>query len=196
MLKKPKTTHKKHADIELGHSAYTDNDGIKDKVWLRQKAIEGLDHVSVLDLFAGDNTIWKNIKTDHYVGVDKDGDKGENIRADNRQVIKGLDLSMFNVIDCDAYGIPYEQIQMLFENDTLQKGTVVIYTCITGVLNRICVRALDDYGIQEEYKRSRVLYNPYSKDMFDSMLRSHGITKTYSFTKSKTMKKEYGFFVV
>ena len=63
---------KKHADIELGHSAYTDNDGLHDKVWLRKQAVRDLPRLSVLDLFAGDNLIWSQIKTDHYVGVEKE----------------------------------------------------------------------------------------------------------------------------
>ena len=104
---------KKHADIELGHSAYTDNDGIGQKIALRKKAIDGLDQICVLDLFAGQNLIWSKIKTDSYIGIEKQRGKGKNICADNRDVIPGIDLSKFTVIDCDAYGIPYEQIQLL-----------------------------------------------------------------------------------
>lgn len=187
---------KKHADIELGHSAYTDNDGIGKKVTLRKKAIQGLDRVCVLDLFAGENLIWSRIKTDSYLGIEKERGKGKNICADNRDIIPVLDLSQFTVIDCDAYGIPYEQIQLLYENGTMRSGTVIIYTCISGVLNRLSVRTLQDFGLEKEYKRSRVLYNPYSADMFHAMLYSHGIEKAFCYTNKKTMMKEYGYFFV
>lgn len=163
---KQKTAIRKHAEIELGHSAYTDNDGIKKKVWLRKQAISGLNRVSVLDLFAGDNLIWSQIETERYYGVEAEKGKGNNLHIDNRKVIPILDLSDFTVIDCDAYGVPYEQIELLFENPTLQKGTIIIFTCITGVLNKICNRAREDYGIYEMYKRTRVLFNRYTDEMF------------------------------
>lgn len=187
---------KKHADIELGHSAYTDNANLEKKVSLRKEAIRELKEVKVLDLFAGENLIWSKIKTDRYYGIEAEKGKGKNLNVDNRRIIPVLDLSKFNVIDCDAYGIPYEQISMIFENPTLQKGTVIIYTCITGVLNRICVKALKDFDLQENYKRSRVLYNKYSRDMFFEMLRRNGVKKVTSYRDDATMQKEYGYFVV
>lgn len=187
---------KRHADIELGHSAYTDNANLGAKVALRRRAISGLANVRVLDVFAGDNLIWSQIPTESYLGIEKEKGKGRNIHADNRAVIPGLDLAQFTVIDCDAYGIPYEQIQLLYENGTMRPGTVIIYTCISGVLNRLCVRAIEDYGIREEYARSRVLYNPYSVDMFHAMLYRHGIRKVCRYTDAKAMQKEYGFFTV
>lgn len=187
---------KKHADIELGHSVYTDNDGLASKVSLRKKATSGIEEVRVLDLFAGENKIWSKIRTDSYLGIEKEKGKGENIHADNRLIIPKLDLSQFTVIDCDAYGIPYEQIQLLYENGTMKPGTIIVYTCISGVLNRLSNRALDDYGIKQEYKRSRVLYNPYSVDMFHAMLYRNGVKRLTCYTNKKTMTKEYGYFSV
>ena len=187
---------KKHADIELGHSAYTDNANLAKKVSLRKEATKGIKELKVLDLFAGENLIWSKIKTDRYFGVEAEKGKGKNLNVDNRRIIPALDLSQFNVIDCDAYGIPYEQISMIFDNPTLQNGTVIIYTCITGVLNRICVKALKDFDLQENYKRSRVLYNKYSRDMFFEMLRRNGVKKVTSYRDDATMQKEYGYFVV
>ena len=186
----------KHADIELGHSAYTDNGTLAKEVALRKEATKGLKELKVLDLFAGENLIWSKIKTDRYFGVEAEKGKGKNLNVDNRRIIPALDLSQFNVIDCDTYGIPYEQISMIFENPTLQNGTVIIYTCITGVLNRICVKALKDFDLQENYKRSRVLYNKYSRDMFFEMLRKNGVKKVTSYRDDATMQKEYGYFVV
>lgn len=187
---------KKHADIELGHSAYTDNANLAKKVALRKEATKELKELRVLDLFAGENLIWSKIKTDRYFGVEAEKGKGKNLNVDNRRIIPVLDLSDFNVIDCDAYGIPYEQISMIFDNPTLRKGTVIIYTCITGVLNRICVKALKDFDLQENYKRSRVLYNKYSRDMFFEMLRRNGVKKVISYRDDATMQKEYGYFIV
>lgn len=187
---------KRHSDCEVGHSVYTDNANLRKKVALREKATEGLKEVKVLDLFAGENMIWRNIHTDRYYGIETEKGKGTNLNCDNRRIIPALDLSQFTVIDCDSYGIPYEQIKMLFANKTLKKGTVIIYTCISGTLNHVCVKAQKDFGIQDNYKRSRVLYNRYSREMFFSMLYEHGIKKTVCYRDDHSMKKEYGFFVV
>lgn len=100
---------KQHAAIELGHSAYTDNDGLAEKVALRKKAVEGINGpLCVLDLFAGENRIWKHFDLERYYGIEAEKGKGDNLHADNRNIIPLLDLSCFNVIDCDAYGTPYD----------------------------------------------------------------------------------------
>lgn len=187
---------KKHADGDLGHSVYTDNANLEKKVALRKEAIRGLEELKVLDLFAGENLIWSKIKTDRYFGIESEKGKGKNLNVDNRRIIPVLDLRQFNVIDCDAYGIPYEQISMIFDNTTLQKGTVIIYTCITGVLNHICSKCQKDFDLRENYKRTRVLYNKYSRDMFFEMLRRNGVKKVTSYRDDATMQKEYGYFVV
>ena len=85
---------------------------------------------------------------------------------------------------------------MIFDNTTLQKGTVIIYTCITGVLNHICSKCQKDFDLSENYKRTRVLYNKYSRDMFFEMLRRNGVKKVTSYRDDATMQKEYGYFVV
>lgn len=188
---------KRHAEIELGHSVYTDNDGIDQKVMLRRQAVKSIrEPLRVLDLFAGENKIWKCIGTDRYYGIEAEKGKGRNLHADNRAIIPHLDLSAFNVIDCDAYGTPYDQIKLLFDNGTMKSGTVVIYTCITGTLNRLSVKMIKDYGLEDEYRRSRVLYNPYAAEMFHAMLYRYGIRSVTAYHIKKSMDKEYGYFIV
>ena len=68
---------KRHADIELGHSTYTDNDGLQSKILLRKAAIKGLAEVKVLELFAGDNLIWSNISCSRYYGIEAEKGKGK-----------------------------------------------------------------------------------------------------------------------
>lgn len=187
---------KRHADIELGHSAYTDNDGLEAKIALRKRATQGLkEPLRVLDLFAGENKIWANFDCERYYGIEAEKGKGRNLHADNRNIIPLLNLAAFNVIDCDAYGTPYDQISLLFGNPTLKSGTVIIYTCITGTLNRLSVKMIGDFNLQEQYAHSRVLFNPYASEMFHAMLHDHGVEKVSCYRKKKTMMKEYGFFV-
>lgn len=191
-----KTTIKRHREQDVGHSVYTDNDGLKNKIWLRKQATIGVDDIRVLDLFAGENRIWENIKTSRYYGIEKEKWKGKNLHIDNRKIIPIMDLSGFNVIDCDPYGIPYTQVKLLFENKTLQKGTIIIFTCISGVLNQMDKTEIEDYGLREMYKRTRVLFNRYADEMFFSMLKKYGVEKVTMYGMEKQMKKRYGFFTV
>jgi len=85
-----------------------DNKSIANKVFLRRKATEHLSTLRVLDLFAGNNVLWRNFEKERYYGVELLPDKGVNLNADARQVVDSLDLSDFNVIDCDSYTIPFE----------------------------------------------------------------------------------------
>ncbi|MDE6401593.1 MAG: hypothetical protein K2L54_03170, partial [Clostridiales bacterium] len=86
----------------------TDNKSIGNKIFIRKQAIADLSTINVLDLFGGNNVLWKNIHTDKYFGIEKQKDKGKNLVADAHKVFDYLDLSQFNVIDVDSYGISFD----------------------------------------------------------------------------------------
>ncbi len=136
------------------HSIKTDNTNIESKVELRRRAVKGLEEVKVLDLFAGNNVLWSDIKTDRYFGVEREKGKGRNLNADNLKVIPSLDLSQFNVIDLDSYGIPYQQVKALYRNPTLRKGTRIIYTCIGNAMSTMCTECVKDFNLQEFIKKN------------------------------------------
>jgi len=121
----------------------TDNKSVGNKVFLRRKATEQLGALSVLDLFAGNNVLWRNIDTERYYGVELVPGKGANLTADAKQAIESLDLSAFNVIDCDSYGIPFEICRKLLENPSVQSGTVILYTAITNDFTQLPNLCLD-----------------------------------------------------
>ncbi len=80
----------------------TDNKSIPNKIFIRKKAIEKLKTIKVMDLFAGRNVLWNNIKTDKYFGIDIATNKGKNLNVDTRKAFDSLDFSEYNVIDCDS----------------------------------------------------------------------------------------------
>lgn len=82
----------------------TENSYLSLKLAVRREAVAGLDQVRVLDAFGGRNTLWSQIPTDRYYGVEKQKGKGQNLPADNRRALESLNLADFNVIDLDAYG--------------------------------------------------------------------------------------------
>jgi len=175
----------------------TDNDKLTDKVFLRQVATRDKDELRVLDLFAGENLIWQNFDCARYFGVEQQKGKGKNLYADNRRVIPKLDLSDFNVIDVDSYGIPFVQIEQLFKNSTLQDGTVIVYTCIGNSLTTITNSCKRKFGITEMYKESPTLFNGFGTDYFHAMLYDYGVRKVTMYKrKTNEFNKEYGFFTV
>lgn len=178
------------------HSISTDNTGLKNKIRLRKECIQGLDEVRVLDLFAGENKIWKNIGTDKYFGIEMEKNKGKNLHANNLKVIPSLDLSEFNVIDCDAYGIPFEQIEALYKNDSLKKGTLIIYTAISSAFSGVNKKCLEEYGLKEMYDKNKVLINKLALPLFFETLRKKGVKSVTEYEIVGTYVKKYGYFTV
>jgi len=71
--------------------------------------------VRVLDAYAGDGEIWRWVtrwRPDVEVtSIEKDPSRGKGaIRADNRRVLKAMDLTQFSVLDLDAWGQPTDQL--------------------------------------------------------------------------------------
>ncbi len=59
------------------HSIKTDNASIVNKVALRKRAVESLDKLRVLDLYAGNNILWSNFDKEKYYGVEIQKGKGK-----------------------------------------------------------------------------------------------------------------------
>lgn len=107
------------------------NSYLQEKQQLRIDVIHNLERKNVLDAFAGDKSIWSEIDYDTYVGIDKvKTDKIDILKGDNRKYLKSMDLSGFNIIDLDSYGIPFDQIELIYQNKTLQKKTYIFFTFI------------------------------------------------------------------
>lgn len=179
------------------HSIKTDNCNLFHKRYIREVATRHLDSLKVLDLFAGNNTIWKSFNKDKYFGVEIEKGKGKNLNADNVRVIQSLDLSRFNVIDCDSYGIPIKQIAKIFSNPTLKKGTVIIYTCIGNSLSSLSKDFLDYFKIKHMYRKVKVLFNARSAEFFYAYLYDLGIRTVHEYEeKGTSFNKKYGYFIV
>lgn len=113
----------------------TFNSYLADKVWLRARNIPK-GEVNVLDCFAGKGTIWRAVQlvTGREINVlpidTTNSDGFFYLPGDNRSFLSIIDLSRFNVVDLDAYGIPYDQLKILF--DRKYKGLVFVTFIQTG----------------------------------------------------------------
>jgi len=184
------------AALSKVHQNKVDNTSVPDKVFLRQQATKHLEKLNVLDLYAGENILWSHFKTARYYGVEIIKGKGKNLNADCKRVTASLDLSGFNVIDCDSYGIPFEVLLKIFENKTLQKGTVIIYTAISNKLSGVSKECLKMFGLEAVYQKSHALVAAKAIDLFYAMLERHGVKMVYYYKINASFVKHYGYFVL
>lgn len=177
------------------HSIQTDNARLANKIALRHRATADLDRLRVLDLYAGRNLLWSYFDKEKYFGVDIQQNKGQNLTADSRRIVETLDLSAFNVIDCDSYGIPFDVLYKLLQNDTLQDGTVILYTAITNRLSGLNLGCLQMFGLRKIYAKCHGLIASKALDMFYGMLYNCGVRRVTYLEVKASFIKHYGYFV-
>ena len=117
----------------------TDNSHLEEKIILRINSINQINKssISILECYAGNGVIWSEVKkrsnkTLKILQIEKE--KGKNkfaICGDNLKVMKSLDLKCFDIIDLDAYGIPYAQLQECF--DQKYKGFIHVTAIQSGM---------------------------------------------------------------
>jgi len=119
----------------------TDNSYLAAKVELRAEHLPS-GPVRVLDCYAGTGRIWREVRRRcpqrriRVTGIDTRRLPGIYLRGDNRKFLGAMDLEPFNVIDLDAYGVPFQQMDILFGR---RRGTAktVFVTFIQTVMGRL-----------------------------------------------------------
>lgn len=103
-------------DIKGGKKVKNHPQALAAKIALRVNVIEaiGPDRAVVFDAFAGSGEMFRGVwrRASAYVGCDSDADWRDErclFVADNRRVLRSLDLAPFTVFDFDAFGSPWEQ---------------------------------------------------------------------------------------
>lgn len=129
----------------------TDNSHFETKVQLRIDHLPEKKEITVLDAYAGKELIWKTIaeRVDKKISVlpiEKKAKDDFHLPGDNMGYLATLDLSLFDIVDLDAYGVPYEQMNVLFERD--YRG-IVFVTFIRSVFGQMNYDLLIDIGFSE-----------------------------------------------
>lgn len=105
-----------------------DTRGWRAKVEIRQHVLDaiGAAHATVFDAFAGPGLMHTEVwsKAARYVGCDERwyADARCCYVADNRRVLRCIDLRPFTCFDFDAYGSPWEQLLILAARRPLTPG--------------------------------------------------------------------------
>jgi len=119
----------------------TDNSYIDEKINLRLEVVNKINkkNINVLECYSGKGLLWNQVKekTDKNIKILKIDQKriseSSVLIGDNRKYLKCLDLSKYDIIDLDAYGIPYQQLETIFKKDYI--GHVICTMIQTGMGN-------------------------------------------------------------
>lgn len=131
----------------MAQTKKTNNSFLSNKVKLRLAHLPDGD-LSVLDCYGGSGLIWAAIEREtgrkiRYISIDKqDYDIGLYLPGDNLAYLKSLDLGRFNVIDLDAYGVPFDQLEVLFERGYTGLVFVTFIQVVAGSLPRGMLREI------------------------------------------------------
>lgn len=114
----------------------TDNQHLDAKVQLRARHLPDKSVVSVLDCFHGEGVVWDAVRSKlpgrdiRVVGIDqRRGLGGLYLHGDNRKYLSSMDLDSYDVIDLDAYGCPFDQLEILFSRKIASQKTVFFTYC-------------------------------------------------------------------
>ena len=177
----------------------TDNSHLDEKVFLRLESLPKKEVVRVLECFAGDGVIWKAVKQQtkqpiRILRIDEKTDKkGIYLKGNNLKFMMSMDLAAFDIIDLDAYGSPFKQLEILFQQR--YKGIVHVTNCKQGNA-RIHYALLKELGYTESMiKKCPSLFEKKQNDTIFKWLYRRGVKKVkgFFFTDSFGTKRYFWF---
>lgn len=152
----------------------TDNSNLLSKREIRKHSLKGIDQPRILECFAGNSNLWrtKTTKIDKKRGL-----KGIYLCGDNIKFLMNMDLSRFDIIDLDAYGIPFNQLEIIFKRKF--KGIVHV-TFIQSMMGIIKHKLLEKLG----YTKNMILKCP-------TLFARNGVEKLFNYLFLNKIKKVY-----
>jgi hypothetical protein len=121
-----------YATKDLRDKADNNPRALKAKVDIRQRVLEAVreqsSHTAVFDAFAGSGQMYSSVwcHADSYVGVDLKWARDERLMfaADNKRVLRAVDLAPFNICDLDSHGSPWEQAIIIADRRRVAPGEI------------------------------------------------------------------------
>lgn len=164
----------------MGQTKKKDNDFLRDKLALRVNHLPCCD-VSVLDCYSGKGVIWRGVKkiTGRKIKtlpIDiRDDLTTFHLDGKNEEFLAMIDLKKFNVIDLDAYGIPYIQLKILFDR---KYSGIVFVTFIQSIYGNMPNGILKDVGFtKDQIEKCPTLFGKRGWDFFLEWLAACGVKK-------------------
>lgn len=125
----------------------TDNAKTQAKRDIREFTLHNIRSAHVLEVYCGGGEMYRDIwrEADSYTGVDnkKYFDERHTICGDAEKVVSAIDLGSFNVFDIDAYGSPYEVLDIITNRIRASEHKKIGFVITDGIemdlkLGRIC----------------------------------------------------------
>lgn len=168
------------------------------KIELRDKLVQEKDHYRILEAFAGDGALWAEMrkrypgKTFDILRIDAKPDKkGVYLKGDNLKFMASIDLSTFDIIDLDAYGSPFHQLELVFASGF--RGPVVC-TAIQTMSGALPTSFLKTLGYtQYMVKKCPTLFNAGGFDKMKEYLARKGVKKLAYFSQNR--KNYFSFHI-
>jgi hypothetical protein len=177
------------------NKAKTNNSFLHDKVALRVAFLPDKPEVTVLDCYHGRGSIWNNVRrnTDkriavHGIDIQDYGVESIALIGDNLKIFDSLDLSRYDVVDLDAWGIPAAQFTAVWQR--LRPGTIVFYTFIQNMLGLLGSSMLGQLG----YTASMVARCPtlFAKNGHEKFIRFLSLHNLSTVIYCRHGRKYYG----
>ena len=166
----------------------TDNHYLKEKINVRIEVIGFIEAPVILECFAGRGILYKNIRKQinkniklTSIELEKNKYPKAHLTGDSFKYLKSIDLSNYNIIDLDAYGIPIKYIDYLV--DKKYKGYVIV-TAIQSGMGKLPNLLLNKLGYsQNMIKKIPTLFN------------SNGLGKLRNYLYLVGVKQITGYFI-
>lgn len=177
----------------------TENSYLGAKIKLRLRNLPDKKEINVLDCFSANGTLWREIKKlspgkkINVLRIDNRNDlDGFYLEGDNEKFLEQMNLDRFDVIDLDSFGMPTNQLMILFKKKI--KGKTVFVTFIQSILRQMSHEILYKNGITDEMiKKCPTLFGKRGWAFFKNFLALNGVCKIKTY---QSQRKNYLCFSV
>lgn len=170
-------------------SKKTDNSHLIEKIELRLESLSFIkkSNINILEAYSGDGKIWKEVQKQTKKNLNilkievKDNKKGIYLKGDNAKFMPLFNFENYDIIDLDAYGVPYQQLKAIFQKQF--KGIVHV-TFIQSGMGSLPNGLLKDIGYTESMiKKCRTLFS------------KNGMEKMQNFLYQNNVRQITGYFI-
>ena len=151
----------------------TNNDPelLQSKIEIRLFNLPKKSTLNILDAFAGEGILWGRIKISkpkinfRILHIDKNTNSG--LKGNNLKFLPSLDLSKFDIIDLDAYGSPFDQLEIIFNKK------------YKGIIHCTFIQSM--YGGMNKKLLNYLGYTDKMIDKIPSLFNKKGVDKFYNY---------------
>lgn len=179
----------------------TNNDKkwLQKKISLRLESLPDKKEINILEAFGGDGILWDGVKKLTkskltVLSIDKNKYGRKQLQGDNLKFLSSIDLSKFDIIDLDAWGSPFSQLELLFKK---KYSGIVHCTYIKSPLAPIPNIVFSSLDISEHiFSKVRTIFKNQYQGLFLGYLFTRNIFKIrgYISVKTQRMVKNYFYF--